>query len=428
MIRLKISIVVRRYGLWVICYVIVLSFLITRLSSHIIVFASEKLWEIQSIDTMKYSRDASRNPVVKKIIPVHVKAVADTGANYIAIDTPYDDEFIPILKLWVEEARKNNLKVWFRGNFSGWEGWFGYPRLSDPSEHITKTFRFITENSDLFSDGDIFTPAPEEENGIMGDPRRTGKVDEFNKFLLDSFDNCNSAFGQINKKVNCGVWSLNTDVLKETVRKETIQKMGGVISIDHYTKTPEKLIADVKYLHDLFGAQVVLGEFGMPIPDINGEMTEKEQADQINKTLQYLYKNREIVAGMNYWVIAGGSTTLLNDDNSPRLAVAEMKKYFDPAITRGRVLNTVGEVLKDMEVKPLGTSLNVKTDDRGEYSFTLPAQNVELGVGSGDYRRVQRQIVASSGANLQEDFILEPLNESWGYKLKLLWRKITAQR
>ena len=69
-------------------------------------------------------------------------------------------------------VRKHGLSVWFRGNFSGWEEWFGYPKIK-AYEHINKTRNFIINNPELFADGDIFTSCPECENGGPGDPRDT---------------------------------------------------------------------------------------------------------------------------------------------------------------------------------------------------------------------------------------------------------------
>src|SRR5579864_6688450 len=65
-----------------------------------------KRWQIESIDTMKYSRDAARqglnNPVYTAQVKQQVAAIAKTGATYVAIDTPYDAEFLPVLKVWVQ--------------------------------------------------------------------------------------------------------------------------------------------------------------------------------------------------------------------------------------------------------------------------------------------------------------------------------------
>ena len=73
-------------------------------------------WQIQSIDTMKYSRDMAQvgleDPKFDTTIDQQLKAIAMTGANYVAVGTPYDEKFIPMLTRWVTIARKYNLHVW----------------------------------------------------------------------------------------------------------------------------------------------------------------------------------------------------------------------------------------------------------------------------------------------------------------------------
>ena len=161
---------------------ILLVLLTSALISPMNIFAQEtdSYWEIQSIDTMKFSRDLARerngDEVFRKIIETNVQKIADVGANYVAIGTPYDEEFLPYLKVWVHAVRSSGLKVWFRGNLSGWEGWFDYPSVS-PQDHIEQIEEFIVNNSDLFEDGDIFTSCTECENGVLGDPRETKDVD-----------------------------------------------------------------------------------------------------------------------------------------------------------------------------------------------------------------------------------------------------------
>ena len=108
----------------ILCLVIILPTLVVLTATETVY----RQWKIQVIDTMKYSRDLSRaylqNPSSSTLdINAHVEAVATSGATHIAIATPYDAEFIPVLKQWVLAARRNNMKVWFRGNFSGWEGY-----------------------------------------------------------------------------------------------------------------------------------------------------------------------------------------------------------------------------------------------------------------------------------------------------------------
>ncbi len=287
-------------------------------------------WSFQSVDTMKYSRDLSReklnDPLFDKVINDQVKAIAQTGATHIAIATPYDEEFYPILEEWVKAARKNNLKVWFRGNFSGWEGWFEYPKMTR-TEHKKLTEVFIMKHKDIFEDGDIFTACPECENGGPGDPRKTGDVAGHRNFLISEYIITKYSFEKINKRVASNYNSMNGDVAKLVMDKKTTAAMDGIVTIDHYVATPEKMEVDIKALANSSGGKIVLGEFGAPIPDINGKMTEEEQADYISKLLTRLKAMPEVI-GVSYWTNIGSSTSLWNSDNSPRIGVSVLTSFY----------------------------------------------------------------------------------------------------
>lgn len=294
-------------------------------------FTEKPIWQIRSIDTVKYSRDIAREKA-KDIsfdltINRQVTSIKQTGANYIAIGTPYDGEFIPYLRRWVKAARVNNLKVWFRGNFSGWEKWFNYESI-DRQTHLANTEKFILENPDLFEDGDIFTSCPECENGGPGDPRKTGDLDGFRKFLIDEYNTSKEAFAKINKNIKPGYFSMNYDVAKLIMDSNTSYSLGGISVIDHYVAPPEKLAADAKLLARSNGGMVVIGEFGAPIEDINGKMTEDEQANWVSKALERLSIAPEVI-GVNYWVNTGGSTQIWNKDGNPVKAVKIIRKYYN---------------------------------------------------------------------------------------------------
>lgn len=291
------------------------------------------IWKVRSIDTVKYSRDLAREKMNDEnfdlTIIKQVKDIKSTGANYIAIGTPYDDEFTPFLEKWVSAARKNGLNIWFRGNFSGWEEWFGYSSI-DRFTHLAKTEDFILNNPDLFADGDIFTSCPECENGGSGDPRKTGDVTGFRQFLVDEYKISKSAFEKIQKKVDVGYFSMNYDVANLIMDPPTTASLGGIVAIDHYVTSPEKIAEDARKISLTSGGKVVLGEFGAPIPDLNGNMTEEEQADWIDKALVNLTNTPEIV-GINYWVNVGGSTQIWEKGGKPKKAVEILKKYFNLA-------------------------------------------------------------------------------------------------
>lgn len=292
--------------------------------------ANKYLWQVQSIDTMKYSRDMARaekgNPNLSILIDEQMKKIASTGATFVAIDTPYDAEFLPILRQWVKGARDNHLSVWFRGNWSGWEGWFSYPKIG-ATEHLQKTQQFILANPDLFQDGDIFTSCPECENGSIGDPRTTNRVSAYRTFLINEYQADKDAFNKIGKKVTANYFSMNGDVALLVMDKKTTKALDGVVVIDHYVKTPDDLIHDVSYLAKQSGGEIILGEIGAPIPDIQGNMTDQQQALWLNDVLQKLHQQSEVI-GLNYWVNMGGSTALWRDNGQAKPAVSVLTAYF----------------------------------------------------------------------------------------------------
>jgi hypothetical protein len=147
--------------------------------------------------------------------------------------------------------------------------------------------------------------------------------------LVDSYDNCFVSFKKINKNVKCGYFSTNGDIAKETLTQETVRKTGDVIVIDHYVNSAQKMSADLDYLNNKFpGTKIVIGEFGAPIEDINGAMTEQEQADFIEQLLLVFIEHKTQVIGVNYWLISGGKTGIYNQDKSPRLLAEVIKIYF----------------------------------------------------------------------------------------------------
>ncbi len=330
-----------------------------------------EFWEVRSIDTMKYSRDTVRDKaddrLFETVIEVQVAKIADTGATHVAIGTPYDEEFVPFMEKWVASARRHNLNVWYRGNFSGWEEWFGYGKISR-EDHIRMTGEFIRNHPDLFEDGDIFSSCPECENGGPGDPRFTGDVKGYRKFLIDEYDEAKFSFSDIGKKVDANYFSMNGDVARLVMNRETTAALDGLVCIDHYVSTPQKLFNDVEEIARNSGGQVMLGEFGAPIPDIHGKMTQEQQADWIKQALTLLVASGNL-RGINYWVSVGGSTELWNtSDVSPRLAVSTLKSFFYPHLVSQIVTDDLNRPIKNARVS---TEFGVVNTNRfGQ--FTLP--------------------------------------------------------
>ncbi|OGK33839.1 hypothetical protein A3F57_06430 [Candidatus Roizmanbacteria bacterium RIFCSPHIGHO2_12_FULL_36_11] len=386
-----------------------------------IISARERFFQVQSIDTMKYSRDVAREKLkdfsYDKEIETQVKNIAETGASHVAIATPYDDEFLPFLRRWVKAAREKGLNVWFRGNFSGWENWFDYEKFTDRKIHIEKTKKFILENPDLFVDGDIFTSCPECENGGPGDPRFTRDIEGYRNFLIEEYKTTKQAFGQIAKRVTSNYFSMNGDVARLIMDKETTKALDGVVTIDHYVSSYDRLVEDIKDYTQKSGGQVVLGEFGAPIPDIHGEMSEREQARWIDQAMSKLIRIPEVV-GINYWTNMASSTQLWNSDHSPRKAVETISKYFNPINLIGTIKDNNGQSLIEVTIKTKD-----KTAVVADGTYVLPVLDSEsVTFSKFGYISTNITVRAENSKNLQKDIVLTKSYPSpiYSFMLKII--------
>lgn len=366
--------------------------MVTRMASHD-ALAQQHTLPVRSIDTMKFSRDVARAKLNDKsydsAINEYVRQIADTGATHIGIATPYDDEFLPFLKRWVAAARRHKLKVWFRGNFSGWEGWFDYPEMSNAT-HIRKTEAFILKNKDLFVDGDIFTSCPECENGDNAEPYENPRT--YRAFLISEYKVTKAAFVKIKKKVTANYYSMNGDVAKLIMDKETTKALDGVITIDHYVETPDELAEDIKEYAEQSGGKVVLGEIGVPIPDIHGEMTQKEQAEWMAITFHKVSQMPEVV-GINYWVSAGGSTALWDEKGDPKEIATVVKNFYSNRRVEGTIKNELDAPIAGAQVKTFTTTIT--TDKHGKFTFPYLYKGQRIHISAIGYNAIAR--------NLEED-------------------------
>lgn len=287
-------------------------------------------WRIRAVDTMKESRDLAReksgDASYDRHIDAQMAAIAATGATHVAIATPYDPEFVPFLRRWVAAARAHDLHVWFRGNMAGWEGWFGYDRITS-TQHTALVTAFIHDNPDLFHDGDAFSACPECENGGPGDPRTTRDVDGYRAFLVSEHDAVAAAFTAIGRNIRTDLWPMNADVARLVMDSTTTAALGGTVTLDHYVTDPQRLAADVAAIAAASRGRVVLGEFGAPIPDLHGNMTPDQQHTWLAAALTAL-RDVPTLDGVSYWTATGGTTALWNDDLTPRPAVAALTAAY----------------------------------------------------------------------------------------------------
>jgi hypothetical protein len=368
------------------------------------------LWDFQGVDTMKYSRDRARQFLddsrADQIIEAQILQVAILGATHVAIATPYDEEFIPVLQWWVNTARRYGLNVWFRGNWSGWEGWFDYPSITR-AQHLAKSEAFVIAHPELFADGDYFSACPECENGGPGDPRMNGDVAGHRQFLIDEHTALQRSFKKIKKSVDTRLNSMNGDVARLIMDKSTTTQLGGIVTIDHYVKTPEKLAADIRDLALQSGGKIVLGEWGAPIPDIHGPFTPTQQADWVRRALALLVQEPSL-SGMSYWVSVGGSTALYNDDGSKRPVVDELMQYWHPALARGRVIDQRSRGVRNARVQ--WGSRSVTTDNQGNFAIAYPVgHTIPVTVSAANHASSSFQ----TGVDAPIEVTLQRLQYSW---------------
>lgn len=377
-------------------------------------------WQIQSIDTMKYSRDIAREKLTDagfdKTIANQVSRIAQTGATHVAIGTPYDEEFLPFLKRWVQSARQNDLNVWFRGNFSGWERWFGYQAITR-EQHVTKTKEFIEKHPDLFVDGDIFTPCPECENGGPGDPRNTRDTKGHRDFLIQEYELTKATFTQIGKRVKSNYASMNGDVARLIMDRDTTRALDGLVTIDHYVASPDKLVGDIKEIALLSGGSVILGEFGAPIPDIHGKMDEVRQSVWLTQAFNNLSRTKEL-EGVNYWTGFGASTSLWNSDGSERKALAVLKTFYQPQVVEGSVRTEFKKPIAQVVVKT--AYQETTTDENGRFMIPIIAGE-EINVSKTGYKP---QTIGSYDQKRHVTVTLTPVKNNLLYKLFILFYRL----
>lgn len=165
----------------------------------------------------------------------------------------------------------------------------------------------------------------------------------------------------------------------------------------------------------------LIGELSAPFSDINRAMTDNEQV-QFNKNILNYLSSRKDVIGINYWVLKGGSTSLINSDGSSRTAVEVIKNYYIPGTVNGTVTNTINEQLKGITVKTKD-GLSIVTDDKGKYNLTVPAVPLEHMIDADQYKSAERNINVSRGSESVLDIKLEPQKMSLWYRIRSVFQK-----
>jgi len=392
--------------------------------------AQERLWKYQIIDTMKTSRDQTLYKMNDKKydadIRKELKQIKALGATHVAIDGAYDNKYLPWLKRWVRIAREEQLSVWFRGNFSGWHGWFT-PKNMTREQHKKAVENLILENPELFENGDSFTACPECESGGEGIPVTEDEVKEFREFMLDEYDLINVAFKKINKNVHTNWLSINPDVAKSIYDEETVRRIGNVLTLDYFVKDVSQLQEGLDYFKSRFpNAQILIGEFGAPIPEINGAMSEEQKAKFIEQIFMHLTSRNDIM-GINYWVSSASTTELLDSNLERNKSAQIVEDFFKPKLKHVniKVVNTLNEGVENIK---LTDSINKKeyfTDHKGEVTLSILQYKTVLNVDGNKYYK-STSIGLNSGDTDELAVKIYPEKPDIIYKLRYFLMNLTS--
>lgn len=297
-------------------------------------------WVVRSVDTQVVSRhweNVSRESIREQLV-----LIKETGANYVAIGTPYDR--LEDLKMWVEEAHAMGLNVWFRSYWNEWLGREGAAATMKPNEYLDKTYAFIINNPELFQEGDSFTVCMEAEEAGVGLGKRFLNYEEYKNFLIGEIVTANNAFEAIGMKgkIYTNWLSVNGWIVDNIFDEELVKKI-GLITVDHYVLQTSTIgetddsaalvnqtIEDLDRFHEKFDVPILLGEWGyqifQPVSDVM-------QANVINQMFIKL-KNLDYLVGINYWTHMGNTASIFGDEfgtnTKPRLGSEVLRYYYNP--------------------------------------------------------------------------------------------------
>lgn len=297
-------------------------------------------WIIQSVSSMKETKDKICGQDDQAFINRWVDTAQDLGANYVAVETPYDNpacgDAITYTKTWVDTIHSRGLKVWHRHMPLRFEGIYDTTKDANIN-YINLIVDYIKNNPTFFQAGDIFTPIPEPQNGgIQGitycpqDICMFKDAADFNAWLRSVMTSSELTFGTIGLggKMKIGyfgfdgfvTWGDNNPDWHGILEDATVQQMGE-ITIDHYPElVGDTMENDLNELQSKYPATpIIIGEWGT--------VTGGDIATQVNTSMKAA--KRTNVVGFNYWHLGlGGNEALINDDFTHRANYDPVKSFY----------------------------------------------------------------------------------------------------
>ncbi|MEK7576342.1 MAG: hypothetical protein AAB482_01470 [Patescibacteria group bacterium] len=299
-----------------------------------------RTWSIRSVSSMKETKDKICNQDDPAFINAWLTKAVEIGANYVALETPYDDPVcgssVAYTKVWADAIHARGLNIWHRHMPLAFEGIYDTPKDSSKN-YLQLISDYIKANPTVFKAGDIFAPIPEPQNGgisgITYCPQNIcmfSGAAAFNKWLRDAMTISESAFASIGLggKMKIGyygfdgfvAWGDNNPDWNGILEDATITAMGN-ITIDHYPEiVGDTMENDLNELQVKYpNTPIIIGEWGT--------ITGGDTVSQVKKSMQSA--QRKNVIGFNYWHLGmGGNESLIGDGMTNKLAFSAVKLFF----------------------------------------------------------------------------------------------------
>jgi hypothetical protein len=298
-------------------------------------------WLIQSVSSMKETKDKVCNPDNATFINQWVNMAIDLGVNYVAVETPYDNptcgDSLAYTKAWADDIHSKGLNVWHRHMPLAFEGIYSTPKNSS-NDYLNQIYNYIIANPTLFKAGDIFTPIAEPQNGgINGITYCANGIcifsgaGSFNTWLRDAMtisQNAFSAIGLGGGQVKIGyygfdgfvAWGDNNPDWHGILEDSTIAMMGN-ITIDHYPEiVGDTMENDLNELQARYpNTPIIIGEWGT--------ITGGDVQSQVLTSMQAA--KRPNVVGFNYWHMGmGGNEALILDGFVKNIQFDEVQSFY----------------------------------------------------------------------------------------------------
>lgn len=293
----------------------------------------------KSIDGMKLQKDNVNNPLSVSDLQKIVVTYKSLGVTHVAVSVPMD--YPTYYKQWADAIHQVGLSVLHRPTWNAIEGLYGVTQavgVNRPPDTINywrnKTKAFITNNSGVFADGDLWGPLPERTEGIFNDSTSflpndgAGVQTNYTIFFNGLLDDSVAAFQIIGKKVNQGFTTNNySEIASGWIQQGLFDKAGRTVA-DHYglTHTTEEMNSNLRGIFTQHNHIIFLQEWSNYWDTVS--TTNFANTKAMFDTFDMLLADG-IINGFNYWGgWPGAVESILNHDYTLNDKGRLLQQYF----------------------------------------------------------------------------------------------------